>query len=107
VGVNQNNHFMHIWSGNWTNDSDFEGEGLFYDCELFACRNYDISLSLSSTSTIDKIYFYIAKGLRHKEKDGNEWNPESSFYKVPSVANAYLAHSITNPSFQPIFFPSW
>lgn len=96
VGINQGNRFMHIWSGNWTTDGDFEGEGLFYDCELLACANYNISLRLSSTSTISKIYFYIASGLQHKSKDGNEWNPESSFYKVPSVTSAYLIHSITN-----------
>lgn len=96
LGTNQNNHFMHIWSGNWTTDTDFEGEGVYYDCELLACSNYDISLRLSSTSTISKIYFYMASGLQHKSKDGNEWNPESSFYKVPNVTSAYLIHSITN-----------
>lgn len=96
LGTNQSNHFMHIWSGNWTTDSDFEGEGLFYDCELIACANYNISLRLSSTATISKIYFYIASGLQHKAKDGNEWYPESSFYKVPNVTSAYLIHSITN-----------
>ncbi len=96
IGINQNNHFMHIWSGDWESDGDFEGEGVFYDCELQACLTYQISLRLSSTALIKKINFYIASGLQHKIKDGNQWTPESSFYKVPSVTNAYLVHTITD-----------
>lgn len=96
LGINNGNHFLHIWSGNWTNDGDFEGEGVFFDCPLLFCAYYSISLKLSSKGSIDKVYFYLASGIQNKVKDGNEFNAESAFYKVPSVTSSQLLYTITN-----------
>jgi hypothetical protein len=93
---NRGNHFIHLWAGDWDGNNDFEGEGIFYDCSFLACEYYKISLRLSSTGLIKKVFFYLAEGLVHKSSTSDQFKPESDFYNVPAVAHAQLLHTITN-----------
>lgn len=97
ICISDGNHQIHLWSGDWSGNGDLEGEGIFYDCVLDRCQNYEISLKLKSSGPIKKIYFYLVDGIQHKERDANTFEPESSFYDIPSgFNNIQLIHEIDN-----------
>ncbi len=117
VCTDNGNYQIHLWSGDWSGNGDLEGEGIFYDCVLDRCENYEISLKLKTSGPVKKIYFYLVDGIQHKEPDANIQVPESSFFDVPSNFNRIqLIHEIDNfdtpdgnwdeitlPVFSPIF----
>ena len=83
VDESTNNHYIHLWSGDWSGNGDIEGEGIFYECKFYKCDNYALSVRLRSKGTINKVYFYMVRGLIPKEKGSSLFAPESSYYDIP------------------------
>ncbi len=94
----EGNHKIHLWSGDWGGDGDVEGEGVFFNCGLNRCNNYEFTMKLSSFGTIDKVYFFLVPNPVHRELDGTQYDliENNPFYHIPNYSDLQLIDVIEN-----------